>query len=926
MKNLYYSQIYNYNLNNKTMRKAIYPNATNFNKININSNHSNIRQNSNNLNFNKINSNPNYYKQDNKCINYQNKKIKPINTYKNILSLTQRRDNMENDIKSYQGKNISLNKIQSEIKMIEIKLRSDIIKNKIKRLNDISNDNKNKKYQINMPNNRFRYIDINNDNNSYLYNYKKFNNNNIINKNSFIEQKEKERKTYRIKKLKINNNKNSVKFYIRKRNINLTDNNLGDYENNFFFNTDINNNVNNNYYNNKTNNREYIINKQYNTKSEKRQNYSFKINKNENIKKNNDIFQSNKKLYIINMKNSFINSNKDNKKFLIKSPSYVVKNIKKNLFNNDNDIKKYTNTNYSYRNFNVKDINNNNLINNNIKYSYDRNNNQKRSFVTSTNESNVKNLGDYYLSGNLPQGPFDQYFINNYNIKNINKTTIYNTIDSKYDNSNEKKDKDKIKEILKIGNINNLYIKSNPLENKLKKSLELQKEKKIIDFSYISSDKNNNKTNLKDQINSNNKIINTVNFSFNPIKITLKKQMSLLNDSIDNNKSDKIDKKFNININKNSILNKKDMTNKKKINNQQIKNNNINIENYINKYNEKKREDINNSIKKEEEQNKTNEIILNSYINSDKKDNNCINNRNEEKNKEENEVERKKIIPFLDPNELEQKTIILNKSIDLFGEENEENNEKKNGKKVLFDDKKIIIEYYQNDYIKKSYIYSSNDSKKIKHNYILTKIHIKNLKKQNNKKSILLVNKNNNINNDNSNRKSEKNKERKILNSELALLKLNELISEEVIKKEKNIKTNKNNKNRNEKNNIKEHKINNSIITPSYIQKNIDYIKKIQDYNKKGLNYKVLSKSEIKLLNKKKKNMCYKFQKNPQHFFTEELCENVIKSFGFDDSDLLRLSKKQLIKKKLSRSESDLKKHLKYSLSEDFRLKKISMI
>jgi hypothetical protein len=47
-------------------------------------------------------------------------------------------------------KNSSLNKIQNEIKMIELKLRSDIIKNKLKRLNDLSNDNK-YKYRLNTP-------------------------------------------------------------------------------------------------------------------------------------------------------------------------------------------------------------------------------------------------------------------------------------------------------------------------------------------------------------------------------------------------------------------------------------------------------------------------------------------------------------------------------------------------------------------------------------------------------------------------------------------------------------------------------------------------------------------------------------------------------------------------------------------------------
>ena len=84
------------------------------------------------------------------------------------------------------------------------------------------------------------------------------------------------------------------------------------------------------------------------------------------------------------------------------------------------------------------------------------------------------------------------------------------------------------------------------------------------------------------------------------------------------------------------------------------------------------------------------------------------------------------------------------------------------------------------------------------------------------------------------NLKSNLNKNNKSYNPDFALMKLNELISDEprII----------NAKNKNEKN-----------ISP-FIKKNINFIKKVEEYNKKGLNYRIisLSKKEIKLLKKKK--------------------------------------------------------------------------
>ena len=88
--------------------------------------------------------------------------------------------------------------------MIEIKLRSDIIKNKIKKLNDISNDSKSNIYQIRKPQSKYSYSDR--DYNNRTNNYKKISNNSVINKNYLIGQREKEGIQYTNRKQNLNYN------------------------------------------------------------------------------------------------------------------------------------------------------------------------------------------------------------------------------------------------------------------------------------------------------------------------------------------------------------------------------------------------------------------------------------------------------------------------------------------------------------------------------------------------------------------------------------------------------------------------------------------------------------------------------------------------------------------------------------------------
>ena len=156
-----------------------------------------------------------------------------------------------------------------------------------------------------------------------------------------------------------------------------------------------------------------------------------------------------------------------------------------------------------------------------------------------------------------------------------------------------------------------------------------------------------------------------------------------------------------------------------------------------------------------------------------------------------------------------------------------------------FDEIKIVIKYNQNDYLRNyNSLYKINMNEKEKdndenkydkifHKFISTTKLCNLLKKKN--KNI----KSNLINNDIK------------YNPNLALMKLNELIDDEP-KKSINKENNK----------------------PKYIQKNINFIKKLEECNKKGINCRslTLSKNEIKLLNKNKKNL----KNNTQHNLTKE--------------------------------------------------------
>ena len=748
------------------------------------------------------------------------KQLKP---YSNLMDFSHINNIIKNENINIHKKNVSLNQMQDEIKMMEIKLRSDIIKNKIRQLNDISNENKSK---YNISYNKYKYDSISLNNKIYNYSFIQGSNNyrNNNESSSLIKQKNKEGKIYKIKKIKINNIKGSRTNFFNDSNNNI-DNNLN-Y--NYF--------KNNTLYNTKRNNKKYFDysdeNLKYNSQQNRVQNSDFnrlllKKHYQNIIKKRIDNFLApKKKIDIINMKNLFNDSIKNEHENTSISPSFITKSE--------------FNANINYTNFGNSKININDNSNNYLRDSEINNNNDniQKSFVELNFEAinNDKNTSGF-LSEDLPQGFFDNYFINNYNIKNINKTTIYNNIEK----SNKKEYI--IKSNYQIKSFNNLDIinyKNNEFNNKL----ENKKKDKIVNFSFVSYDNDNkdNKNIKKDEIKNNNRIINTENFSFMPENNILNEKKNLPNKSRYSN------------INKNNNM-KKELNKTKKNNNQQIKNNNINKENFVNKNKDKNEIYINSQ--KDKDLRPVSEISIIINMNKNIKDNKITkssNNSHREQSKKQ--VNNKPKVPLIDPNELEQEAIILNNTMETFEKKKEEKNISINiKKKVSFEENKIIIKYNQNEYIKKFSITSNNNSKKIKHIFHPTKEVIKNLKNKNKIKSILLKK--------TYKKKIVENKNKAIkTDHNLALLKLNELITEFVDTNTKdNNKDNNNIDNEKKKSNeLKEEK--NSSNKNTFIKKNINYIKKIQESSKKGLNYKVLSKSEMKLLNKKKKDMGTNIQNN----------------------------------------------------------------
>ena len=459
------------------------------------------KRNINVLNYNKLN-----FAKEEKSLKELDNKNTPLKKNSNLISLINKQNKKQDidyDIKdNNHKKNISLNKLQEEIKIIQLKLRSDIIKNKIKLLSDISNDSK---YTMNKIQKKSNDIYIFSENNK-IYEKNKFNikeNNNFnLDKKYLIEKKSIDRKKYKIRNYKINNT-DSKKVLLPKRNIDLNEKNNYNYENNTFYLTKKNNYFNYTY---NTNNNSRLNSEQNNFKKTNIINNEYESNIKSRIDK---IMEKRKKMNVINRINFYNDLDKNKKKYFARTPDNPTKSVVNEKIN-----------------FNINSNSKKNLINdkkNSLKFS-DKSY-TKKDKARSYNDNSIKikkhdnsKKNNEYLSKNFPQGFFDNFFINNYKINNINNTTIYNN-------------KDSIPLINDSKNFDNYYYKvenkkifeNNDRNIKDKKTFENQKEKKVIDFSFIIN--GNNKKNQIIENNKNNSIINIVNFTFNPIKISYEQEI-----------------------------------------------------------------------------------------------------------------------------------------------------------------------------------------------------------------------------------------------------------------------------------------------------------------------------------------------------------------------------------------------------------------
>ena len=755
------TEIYDFENNNYQIYNSQYriqvPNIKNFISSPKNKKIKYMSNPRNNKAINKKVLNPNYPNKNIPNYTFENCESHPnLIFYKNKKAYTNNRNIEINKVVhiSPKSKNI-FNKIKKEIKMIQLQLTSDILKNKIQLLHNLGNEEDEHNYN----NVNINYKDY------YSQNY----NNNTLRKNQINNNKAKKRYVL--------NNKNNYysipnKIQIRPNNITNANSlkNIYYINNNFRINS-IQNNENKHFQIPKTN----IIN----TASDNYMPYSIKQNK------------------VINIPHNM-------KKYVSTSPNYF---FSKSAINENNNIK-FNNNNISPKRFGGIILNKN--INNNM------NNNKKINIIKKPNKS-------YKINNQLPKGYFDDYLISNkinQNVNRKNREIIHrnNMSDNNYiirnnirkvDIQNKNKNNNiVIKESkstneFKIENYNSFFINN----ARRRKNNILQTENKIIDFSYLAS------SNIKSMNSINkNKVINTINFSFNPTKIVF-------------------------NANKNN------------------------------------------------EQNKINE---------------------ENKNKDNTQSNNKNLTSLIDPCELEEKSIIL---------DNNTPGEKiiiKKPKKLIFDDTKIIVKYNQGDYIRnhdslykikinneKNKTNEENKGDKISHKFISTTKLCDKLKKKNkNLKSNL--DKNNKIHNE--------------YNPNEALKKLNELIFDDSPTKPK--KENADNKipkdikititNNNNQNDI--------------IKKNINFIKNLEECNKKGINYRslTLSKREINLLNKKQKNLGFKFKNNSQNLFPDKTRLKSLPN-NMDDSELIKINKNRIVnyfeKEKIKEDDNDNNDKLNKSFS-----------
>ena len=580
-----------------------------------------------------------------------------------------------------------------------------------------------------------------------------------------------------------------------------------------------------------------------------------------------------------------------------------------------------TNTNGSINTLNNSNNYNSNLYNNtDIEYM-----NMKLNFklleqkISQLNNIILPNTDTNHLINNINinniHSNYDSYFINEYPMKQ-NMTDIYSN--------------SKLKKFIKKREID---------DNNYEEINNLNKNRKIVKhFIYNLKNKNNdnkyenmnkekiiiNKNNRKNIKRKNKESDNLSEIADNLIDILHKKQekqKDKITDEITNKENeflpfkmpDKIKIKNKFFIPKKRINIKKA---KKILNNNYINNTEYSISNLPEIfYKSNKRESCENNINNNSQKHKNNELIVEhvfDYNHSDnikiKENNDSINifnkenilSRNTNKHNKENRAKKN----TKDKKHLfNEEIVIINNNNDRLNSNNSIDKYDEEGEKVI---NSLIAQASQNNSneediknidIKEKDI--NNPLNKIPKNIIIPKninnedIHKnlheqikKNINKKQDKKvsfdeNLIYINYNQNNKVINFNVSNQKNKfiqfkpiniskYFKILSSETEMNKLKPVILNankinvnniinEITKKEEN----------------KKNKSNNSISLKNKItQRNIDFIKIVQE---RGTVYNI---SKEKAKKKVELKNCKKFEENPQHFFSEKLCDNILESYN----------------------------------------------
>ena len=573
--------------------------------------------------------------------------------------------------------------------------------------------------------------------------------------------------------------------------------------------------------------------------------------------------------------------NKEN--YNLKDENIINNNINNNNINNNNINN--NNINNYYKNYPVPNSISNSSLNSKNSYSINSNNEPYNILSENYNSSDL----DKYIINNRAKNTLKQYsvnpYTNNYLINNYkpinyqnNSASYYYEYLNKYKNINLENKNDKSSDELSViandlidaFNNDNLLVEEdiyhindncNSYNNNVNyKNLEGLESDKFIHLFKSKNDNYQNFNYKRDYINEKkyDKNIDSKNFkkkNFEPRICYLKKKNIKLYKKKDENKL----YEYNI-LKSNSPIKKIDEKN-------QIKKSTL-----INHL-----KDVFNEYEKEEDdsfKNRTESYRL-KRLNEEE---------NEEVEKKENDfkfIENGRIQSLgedEEENELEIFADIIQKTKGINNEINNKYNKninQQNKKNSSSKDKKITK-------------YKENDTKLDNNDKKINFIKFNNYLNKNNQKSILL------------NSPGLEEKIKKSLNEKLKKKKLKRNFSNIIINDSLKQKYNKKEKkNNNENNNKVKNEKNNEIIS-----RNINLIKTIESYSKKGIKYPLCKK------NKEHKpedfHICNKVINNPQKFFTVKVFDNLLESYNIKGKNNI-LSPKNNLNKNIESEKRNIK-------------------